>query len=228
MRFSIGDLDGARGAIQDAGRIARDLSAWYADRVSVYEIDLLLALGEFEEASHKAEQVAVRESTDLARFVSALDHAFPSAILQAETVGTMLSRPAAPLWERKRDDYALGWRVRPAREDATWWHTGSLPGSTAVLYRTPSGLAWVALFNASPDANGNEFLVDLIAAMGSATLQTSIPWRSWPSLAIPAGAGFIVVVLVQRGTGRTRDAQAQKKSVHPARRSGSNRPPKRH
>jgi N-acyl-D-amino-acid deacylase len=140
----------------------------------------------------------IGSAVDLARFVSALDSAHPLAILQAETLDKMLSRPATPLWEGRPDYYALGWRVRPARKGATWWHTGSMPGSTAVLYRTPRGRIWVALFNASPAGAGDEFLVELISAMGRATLISKVPWRHWPALAIPAGVGLVVAVFIRR------------------------------
>ena len=112
----------------------------------------------------------VGSAIDLARFVAALDSSHPAAILSPETLEAMLSRPAPPLWEGSSSYYALGWRVRPEGASATWWHTGAFPGSTAVLYRTSGGLAWVALFNASPDAAGDEFLVELISAMGRAAL----------------------------------------------------------
>lgn len=137
----------------------------------------------------------VASAVDLARFAYAVDRSNPSAILSPETLDTMLARPAAPLWEETSTYYALGWRVRTAHKGAAWWHTGSLPGSTAVLYRTSSGLTWVALFNASPDAAGDEFLVELISAMGRAALMAKIPWRYWPVLAIPAGAGLLAALL---------------------------------
>jgi N-acyl-D-amino-acid deacylase len=140
----------------------------------------------------------VASAIDLARFVSALDPAHPSAILSPEMLATMLARPAAPLWEKSSDYYALGWRVRPTRSDAAWWHTGSLPGSTAVLYRTSSGQVWAALLNASPDPAQGNLAADLIAAMGRAALLSRIPWQLWPVLALPAGAGLAVAALIYR------------------------------
>ena len=150
----------------------------------------------------------IGSAVDVARFAHAVDKANPSAILRAETLETMLARPAAPLWEGKPDYYALGWRVRPGRKSAAWWHTGSFPGSTAVLYRTSSGLIWVALLNASPDPAQGNLLVDLISAMGRAALLNRIPWRFAPLLAIPVGAGLAVVILRRRA--KTKSSQEVK------------------
>jgi N-acyl-D-amino-acid deacylase len=150
----------------------------------------------------------IASAVDLARFAYAVDSANPAPLLRPETLQTMLARPEAPLWEGKSDYYALGWRVRPTRKSAAWWHTGSLPGSTAVLYRTSSGLTWVALFNASPVDEGGRFLVDLISAMGRAALWSAIPWRYWPVLALPAGAGAALALLIRRKRRRARAARA--------------------
>jgi hypothetical protein len=43
--------------------------------------------------------------------------------------------------------YAAGWFVRPIQGDADWWHTGTLPGTTAILVRQYDGFSWVGLFN---------------------------------------------------------------------------------
>jgi N-acyl-D-amino-acid deacylase len=151
----------------------------------------------------------IGSAVDLVRFSYAVDSANPSPLLRAETLQTMLARPEAPLWEGRSDYRALGWRVRPTRKGAAWWHTGSFPGSTTVLYRTPSGLTWVALLNASPDATGSEFLVELIAAMGRAALLSAIPWRYWPVLAIPLGTGLVVALWVHQRKLRLDNAEEQ-------------------
>jgi N-acyl-D-amino-acid deacylase len=135
----------------------------------------------------------IGSAVDLARFVSALDSANPAAILAPDTIDVMLSRPAAPLWEGRSDYYGLGWRVRPASKSAYWWHTGSLAGSSAVLYRTSSGLAWVALFNTRPNTSGDEFLVELIGAMGRAAIADELRWISLAFLAVLGAVGVLVI-----------------------------------
>ncbi len=135
---------------------------------------------------------------DLAHFVSAVDNTNSSTILNTDTLTIMLSRPAPPLWDGSSDYYGLGWRVRPASDNANWWHTGSIPGSTAILYRTSSGLAWVALFNTSPRMQGDEFLVDVISAMGQAEIMDEIIWGSLIILIILVGVGIMFVLRVRK------------------------------
>ena len=45
---------------------------------------------------------------------------------------------------RRPGGYAKGWGVNEA---GTWWHEGSLPGSTAIVVRTSSGFCWAAVAN---------------------------------------------------------------------------------
>jgi hypothetical protein len=40
--------------------------------------------------------------------------------------------------------------------DATWWHGGTLPGSTGMLIRTSHNFAMVALFNTRAASGGLE------------------------------------------------------------------------
>ena len=47
--------------------------------------------------------------------------------------------------------YGLGWSVTTAN---TWWHNGSLPGTTSIMVRTSNGMTWSAIANTrdnSPD-----------------------------------------------------------------------------
>lgn len=140
----------------------------------------------------------VGSAGDLARFVYAVDSANPLAILAPETTNEMLSRPAAPLWEGRSDYYGLGWRVRPAGKSGNWWHTGSLPGTSAVLYRTSSGLVWAALFNTRPNTSRDEFLAELIGAMGRAAIADVLQWSVVLVLTVLVGLGVLVVTRILR------------------------------
>jgi LuxR family maltose regulon positive regulatory protein len=62
--LAVGDPDGARTAIQKAKQVAADLSAWYADRVAIHEVGLLLALGEIDQASDQVEQLVHKLGSD--------------------------------------------------------------------------------------------------------------------------------------------------------------------
>lgn len=94
---------------------------------------------------------------DLLRFVTAVDGRRQPRFLKPETVRLMVSPPAR-LWLGTtygyrwagKYYYGMGWFVRPVGVDADWWHTGSIPGTTAIHVRTHDGLAWAALFNSRP------------------------------------------------------------------------------
>jgi hypothetical protein len=62
--------------------------------------------------------------------------------------------------------YAGGWWVRPTQGDASWWHGGTLPGTTAMLVRTYHNFSWVGLFNTRSLTANLEAEVD--AALGKA------------------------------------------------------------
>ena len=86
---------------------------------------------------------------DLVRFVRGLNGSEPPPVLRPETVELMVSRPDT-LWPDEPYYYGMGWRVRPKRGDANWWHGGSLPGTRSLLVRTYHDMAWAALFNSRP------------------------------------------------------------------------------
>jgi CubicO group peptidase (beta-lactamase class C family) len=80
--------------------------------------------------------------SDLARFVSHLGGTptIPS-ILKPETISIMTT-PAPAYPKSSPAKYARGWMVR---DNGTWWHNGSLPGTTSIMVRTSTGMAWGAL-----------------------------------------------------------------------------------
>lgn len=91
---------------------------------------------------------------DLARFAVALDRSDARPILSAPIAAQMYARPAPPLWRAPDGSpdpayYGLGWMVRPLGSEgkANFWHTGSMPGTSALLVRLASGLSWAVLFN---------------------------------------------------------------------------------
>jgi hypothetical protein len=96
----------------------------------------------------------------------------------------MVARPPLAEYQSSATYYALGWQVRPTGGDANWWHTGSLPGTSTIMVRTASGMAWIALFNSRP-ANADAFFSELDTEL----------WRAvngiteWPSVASADRAG---------------------------------------
>jgi N-acyl-D-amino-acid deacylase len=115
-------------------------------------------------------------TVDLLRFATAVD-GLPTRpdVLSAASIGLMTARPAAPLWAGSPVHYGLGWLVRPA--EGNWWHDGSLPGTTAFLVRTGTGLAWVALFNARDMVPNTTFAAELDGAMWEAVRGVT----AWPT-----------------------------------------------
>jgi N-acyl-D-amino-acid deacylase len=125
---------------------------------------------------------------DLAQFASALEGDSSTPLLSLESLSQIFSR-------NETSSYAYGWKVRREGNRASWWMTGSMPGTSSVLYRTSSGLIWAALFNASPDTPGDEFLFDVITAMGRAALMDKLIFGG---LGFIAAAVVVVFVLIRR------------------------------
>jgi CubicO group peptidase (beta-lactamase class C family) len=84
--------------------------------------------------------------SDLVIFLDHLGGAanYPS-LLKPGTIQVMTTpSPAYPQTSPAR--YARGWMVR-TDAPGTWWHDGSLPGTTSIMVRTPINLCWAALVN---------------------------------------------------------------------------------
>jgi N-acyl-D-amino-acid deacylase len=128
----------------------------------------------------------VASATDLVRFASALAPESSTELLKPNMVDVMIARPEIPLWQGTSNYYAFGWFVRPSGSGASQWHTGSLSGTTALLFRTSSGLIWAALFNSRPEPPDDQFAIDIITQMGKAAVMNMVVW----------GSVFILTLLV--------------------------------
>jgi N-acyl-D-amino-acid deacylase len=128
----------------------------------------------------------VASATDLVRFASALELESPVELLEPSSLELMIARPEIPLWQDTSNYYAFGWFVGPAGSRASMWHGGSLPGTTALLFRTSSGLIWEALFNSRPEPPDDQFAIDIITQMGKAAIMNTVVW----------GAMIILILLV--------------------------------
>ena len=127
-------------------------------------------------------------AVDLAQFASALEGDSSTPVLSPESLLQIFSR-------NETSSYAYGWKVPHEGNRASWWMTGSMPGTSVVLYRTSSGLIWAALFNASPDTPGDEFLVDVITDMGRAAIMENLILGA---MSFFAAAAVIIFILVRR------------------------------
>ncbi|HEX2092452.1 MAG TPA: serine hydrolase domain-containing protein [Longimicrobiaceae bacterium] len=113
----------------------------------------------------------VSSTVDLLRFMAGVDgRANRPDILAAGLVAEMTSN-GPTVCASGACYYAGGWVVRPTQGDATWWHGGSLPGTTSILVRSYHNFSWVALFNAR-SGTGN-FAGELDAALWDALASVS-------------------------------------------------------
>jgi CubicO group peptidase (beta-lactamase class C family) len=76
--------------------------------------------------------------TDLALFLTRLDGFAGPRLLAPHTVTVMTTASAA------NSGYAKGWEINQANN---WWHSGSLPGTTAIMVRTNTRFCWAAVIN---------------------------------------------------------------------------------
>jgi CubicO group peptidase (beta-lactamase class C family) len=87
----------------------------------------------------------IASSTELVQFLNHVAGApgIP-ALLKPATI-KMMTTPAAayPPGDAR---YARGWMVR-GDGAGSWWHSGSLPGSTTIMVRTATGFCWAGLCN---------------------------------------------------------------------------------
>src|ERR1051325_972320 len=119
----------------------------------------------------------VSSTVDYLRFVLSVDARNDRPdILAEETIKLMIARPAIPHWKTSASWYAKGWQVQPLKGEATWWHTGGLPGTTTLVVRNDGGVAWAAFFNSQP-SNVEAFVDELDSGMWNALGSVT----SWPS-----------------------------------------------
>jgi CubicO group peptidase (beta-lactamase class C family) len=84
-------------------------------------------------------------AAELVRLVGALEGHGDRKLLTPAGYRQMLTPPFPRA--QGGSHYALGWDV--ARSGGRYWHTGDLPGSTALLAREPDGTVWALLGNGS-------------------------------------------------------------------------------
>ena len=113
----------------------------------------------------------VSSTVDLLRFVTGVDgRGKRTSVLSSELVAEMTGS-GAPTCAGGSCYYAAGWWVRPTAGDASWWHGGTLPGTTAMLVRTYNNVSWVGLLNTRSLTANLEAQLDatLASAFGGVT-----------------------------------------------------------
>ena len=90
----------------------------------------------------------IASATDLVRFFDSLNSSGAWRLLRADTFHEMVAAPPQPdmtSW------YGLGVVVQDGGH--TWWHSGVLDGSTAILTHDRSGFTWAVLLNSRLEYN---------------------------------------------------------------------------
>lgn len=93
----------------------------------------------------------------------------PDSILKPETIASMTT--ASP----RNATYAKGWAVNKA---GTWWHGGSLPGSTAIMVRTSAGFCWAAAANTRDKRSAESAMLDDMFRLLRAMVGQVHAWRA--------------------------------------------------
>lgn len=112
----------------------------------------------------------VATPTDLLR-IAVLYDGFPQPQdrLRPEVLAQMVAASSA------NENYAKGWSVN---RHHNWWHTGSLPGTGAILVRASNGHCWAVLVNTRSTKPGFFKALD------------QLPWKivrgvkRWPKLQV--------------------------------------------
>ena len=125
----------------------------------------------------------IGSAADLLRFVTAVEGSRGPALLKDETLRQMTARPPAPVSQTGPTYYGLGWMIRaPDKPHAdwrqtNWWHTGSLPGTAALVVRASNGTCWAALFNSRALADKSK---DSAAELDRLLWQAYGEIKQWP------------------------------------------------
>lgn len=109
----------------------------------------------------------IASAKDLARLLVHVDgFSAKSDILSASSITAMTTAPSLAV----PSGYSLGWSVNAAKH---WWHTGSIPGTSAIWVRTSLGYNWAVLTNTR--AGGSE--LDELDALVWKALNGGAVWQ---------------------------------------------------
>jgi CubicO group peptidase (beta-lactamase class C family) len=127
----------------------------------------------------------IASAADLARFAAALDDPDCCPILSRASIETMHARPPGLAGHEEDGSekawyYSLGWGNRDVGDGKiNHWHSGSLPGTSAILIRRHDGRNMVALLNAQVGASGAH-LVGAVDQMLHAAADEVTDWPAEP------------------------------------------------
>ncbi|MBS1828431.1 MAG: serine hydrolase [Acidobacteria bacterium] len=115
---------------------------------------------------------------DYAKFLNAIDGRRGKRFLSPASVAAMTARPGLPEYRDAQTWYGFGLSVRPIGAEATWWHSGSLPGTITYMARTANGFTWVLFLNYRPTrSGGDDILTDVDRGLSAAFTRVT----AWPA-----------------------------------------------
>ena len=120
-------------------------------------------------------------ATDLAKFAAAFDDPDACPLLSRESIDTMFARPDGLAGyqadgQPKDSYYSLGWMNKEVDGKLRQWHTGSLPGTAAILIRRSDGHHLVALLNTRVSPTSTHLGRDIDAMLNAAVARIA----QWP------------------------------------------------
>ncbi len=135
----------------------------------------------------------IASAEDMVRFARIMDQPGMEGRLSKRSVGAIHARPdEIPLRKEEKPPavwYGLGYQVRevsPGKFNA--WHTGLLPGSSALLVRRHDGLIWCVLFN----AHGESFKKAAASLIDPLLHKAAAEVKEWPQAGeVPSGTGAV-------------------------------------
>lgn len=122
----------------------------------------------------------IASASDLVAFFDALNCNNSMQLLKPESFNLMLESPQL---SKMTSWYGMGLVVQD--KGATWWHSGTLDGSTSILTHDEMGFTWAVLLNYRLDHN------DLDDLMKYAIRKVAF-WRLMPPLPVPPLADSII------------------------------------
>ncbi len=123
----------------------------------------------------------IASAEDMVRFARIMDNPGMDGRLAKSSVDLVLSRPMEiPLKAEEKSPktwYGLGYQVRSVSEGKfNAWHTGLVPGSSALLVRRHDGLIWCVLFN----AHGESFSKSAASLIDPLLHKAAGEVKEWP------------------------------------------------
>jgi N-acyl-D-amino-acid deacylase len=126
----------------------------------------------------------IGSAVELARFACAFDDPDRCKVLRPESIRLMFARPEGSAGYEsdgtpKDVYYSCGWLNRSVGDGKfNRWHTGSLPGTAAILVRRHDGRNWVVLVNARMSPHTSHLGKAIDALMHKAADQVT-PWPEY-------------------------------------------------